>query len=100
MNVKLIRQWMEHLNKNLSSDYGEGYLDCHEKYKPLVRALEKQLDWFNSVAKKQKNLLLIEQDLESASKNWKEATTLDSPLDFEPLIKALDYYRKEILGEK
>lgn len=106
MNEKQAREIVSLVDKNeeacgrfnnlaeLGSRYwiAKGYLECLEQVRPLVEARRQQVQWFEAIKKKQHALLIEGQDLDSASKNWEEATTLDSPLDFEPVITALSQW--------
>ena len=93
IDIKSMREWGDYR-------YAKGFLVCHKAMKPLVEVLEKHVEWFNDLKKEQSHLLIEKQDLETASKNWKQATTLDDPLDFGPVIEALVHYRKNVLGEE
>lgn len=73
----------------------KGYLEAIEKAKPLVEQLKKVIFWCEGVKEKQFNLLVKGQNLESACKNWEEATTLDEPLEWGSIKKILEQWEKD-----
>lgn len=75
---------------------GEGYLAALNgpEVKALVEACEKIKTQFKCISMHQHRLLIRGQDLESASKNWDEATE-GQFIDFEELFESLATFHKQ-----
>lgn len=70
-----------------------------EAAKPLMEVCERLITQFKVIQMHQHRLLVRGQDLESASKNWEEATEGMS-LDFEPLMQEVEKLKHSLTGEE
>jgi hypothetical protein len=99
MNIKEAKEYMEQMDcyysKVVKKDYdpasnkwvfSAGFLDCHEKIKPLVKALEK-------------SRLYVELIWNETKGTEREGTAMGAADTLSKINEALSHYRKEVLGE-